>query len=1073
MLISKNATFARNIMYNTFLIMNLISRKQALVAGACIAFLIGGQVAPVFAADIVNAAAATPSVRSVTGTVVDQNGDPIIGANVVVKGTQNGTITDFDGNFKLDAPQGAVLEVSYIGYITKEVKADNSSGRLKIQLEEDTKIIDEVVVVGYGTQRKEAVTGSVASVRGDIMREVPGADITQAMQGRVAGVQMMQTSSKPGASMQIRIRGTRSLQASNDPLIVLDGIPFAGSINDIDPNNIKSMDILKDASATAIYGSRGANGVILITTNNGARGMAPVVKYNMYVGAKTNFARYPMMNGPQYAKLRSYTVVHNSLDEDDSIDTDWQDMYFKTGFTTNQDFSVTGGSSSNSYNVGASYFRDEATIPTQNFNRYAMHASLDQEIGKYVKAGFSTNTNYSVTNNANGSRLGDVLALTPIANPYNEDGSIKEIITLPKDSYWTPYRERVENLGDSYRDQTNAFGTYNTFFGEVKAPFLEGLKYRINLGLNYRHNKYGSYTGQGVFSTTSSSSSVADNNNATTWNWAVEHILSFDKAFGKHSFNAVALYSAEKTHYDAQAIHGKDLPVDQHLWYNMGNAENISVTPGSQGYNESGLVSYMGRIMYNYDEKYMASVTLRHDESSRLAKGHRGHTYPAVSLGWNMSKENFLADVETIENLKLRVGYGETSNQAIDPYKTLGTLATIPYNFGSTGYATGYNVSELPNSELGWEYSKTWNFGVDFSLLKGRLTGTAEYYIQNTESILLPVSLPSTAGVSQKMANIGKSRNKGFELSLNGVIFENKEGWSWEAGVNFYCNRNELTELSQIYDDSGNMVKVDRDEGNGWFVGHPINVVYDHEKIGIWQKGEEELLNIQEPGGQVGMIKVKGGYYTEKEAAEGKIPEGKNVGDPRPINDNYDRQIIELDPSWEGGFNTRVSYKNWDLSVVASFRHGGKLISTLYGSSGYLNMLNGRRGNINVNYWTEDNPTNDYPSPTTVSGDNPKYGSTLAFFSGSYLKFRTITLGYNFKGDWMKKAGLKALRAYATVTNPFVMFSPYHSESGMDPETNSRGNENQASPAYGSKVLVVGYNTPTTRNYMFGLNITF
>ncbi len=1047
-------------MYNTFLIMNLISRKQALVAGACIAFLIGGQVAPVFAADIVNAAAATPSVRSVTGTVVDQNGDPIIGANVVVKGTQNGTITDFDGNFKLDAPQGAVLEVSYIGYITKEVKADNSSGRLKIQLDEDTKIIDEVVVVGYGTQRKEAVTGSVASVKGDILREVPGADITQAMQGRVAGVQMMQSSSKPGASMQIRIRGTRSLNASNDPLIVLDGIPFAGSINDIDPNNIKSMDILKDASATAIYGSRGANGVILITTNNGSKGMAPVVKYNMYVGAKTNFAKYPMMNGEKFAKMRSLGSKHykNSLDEDDSVNTDWQDMFFKTGFTTNQDVSVTGGSSANSYSVGASYFRDEATIPTQNFNRYAMHAGLDQEIGKYVKAGFSTNTNYSITNNAN---LGiyNVLSASPLINPYNEDGTLKEVVAMPEDKIWTYTRDRVENLGDKYKDQTNAFGTYNTFYGEVKAPFLEGLKYRINLGLNYRHNKYGSYTAQGVFSDSPSTASKGDNNNTTTWSWTVEHLLSFDKTFGKHTFNAVALYSAEKYHSDAQSINGTNFRLDEHLWYNMGNARNITVSPDNQPYSESGLVSYMGRIMYNYDEKYMASVAVRRDGSSRLAPSKRWHTYPAVSLGWNMAKESFLEDVDIIENLKLRVGYGETANQAIDPYKTLGNLARSPYNFGATGYDTGFYFNELPNVDLGWEYSKTWNFGVDFSLLNGRLSGTAEYYIQNTENILLPEAYPGSAGISSRMSNIGKSRNKGFELSLNGIIFENKDGWSWEAGVNFYCNRNELTELSKTVDANGNYVSVDRDEANGWFVGHPINVVYDYEKIGIWQKGEEELLNIQESGGKVGMIKVKGGY--------------DESGNPREINAS-DRQIIELDPAWEGGFNTRVSYKNWDLSVVASFRHGGKLISTLYGSSGYLNMLTGRRGNIDVNYWTEDNPTNDYPSPAgPVNGDNPKYGSTLAFFSGSYLKFRTITLGYNFKGEWMKKAGLKNLRAYATVTNPFVMFSPYHSESGMDPETNSRGNENQASPAYGSKVLVVGYNTPTTRNYLFGLNVTF
>ena len=426
------------------------------------------------------------------------------------------------------------------------------------------------------------------------------------------------------------------------------------------------------------------------------------------------------------------------------------------------------------------------------------------------------------------------------------------------------------------------------------------------------------------------------------------------------------------------------------------------------------------------------------------------HTYPAVSLGWNIAKESFMQNVKWVDNLKLRAGYGETSNQSVDPYKTLGRLASRPYNFGPTGYATGFYVSELPNEELGWEYSQTYNFGVDFSLFNGRLTGTAEYYTQKTKDLLMSVGLPSTSGVGSYMANVGKTENKGFELSLNGVIIDNLNGWTWEAGINWYTNKNKIVELAD---------GSERDEGNGWFVGHSINCVYDYEKIGIWQKDEEELRKIMEPGGSVGMIKVKGGYNED--------------GTPRAINSS-DRQIIELDPSWEGGFNTRVAYKNWDLSAVASFRHGGKLISTLYGSSSYLNMMTGRRNNVDVDYWTEDNPTNKFPNPAgPISNDNPKYGTTLGFFSGSYLKFRTITLGYNFKGDWMKKAGISALRAYATVTNPFVLFSPYHDESGMDPETNSRGNENQAAAAYASKVLVVGFNTPTTRNYLFGLNVTF
>ena len=1030
--------------------MNLNFRKTTFVVGVC--SMLGLMYAPqAQAADAQSVSPAVQQSKKVTGRVSDSQG-PLIGATVMVKGTSNGVVTDIDGNFNLNVAPGSTLVISYVGYVTQEITVGNQSF-ISVNLKEEGRVLNDVVVIGYGTQRKEAVTGSVASVKGDMLREVPAGDVTNALQGRVAGVQMMQTSSKPGASMQIRVRGSRSLTASNDPLIVLDGIPFAGTISDIDPNNIKTMDILKDASATAIYGSRGANGVIMITTYKGMQDQEPVVKYNMYVGFKKNFARYPMMNGDQLKRLREvsglYKPVYTNGDEEEGMNTDWQDMLFKTAFTTNQDLSVSGGTAKSAYNVGISYFKDEATIPTQNFKRYAMHAALDQEIGKYLKVGFSTNTNYSITNNAN---LGiyNTLSCSPLINPYNADGTLKPVVHMEKDNQWTYTRDRIENLGDSYKDQTTGLGTYNNFYGEIKCPWVSGLKYRVNLGLNYRHNKNGSYTGTGVFSDSPSANSGAGSGNSTMWNWAIEHMLTYDKTFGDHTINAVALYSAEKNHYESTYMSASQLFDDRLLWYNLGYSESTSINPGNQNYNESGLVSMMARVMYSYKDRYMISATVRQDKSSRLAPGHRVHTYPAVSLGWNIAKESFMQNVKWVDNLKLRAGYGETSNQSVDPYKTLGRLASRPYNFGPTGYATGFYVSELPNEELGWEYSQTYNFGVDFSLFNGRLTGTAEYYTQKTKDLLMSVGLPSTSGVGSYMANVGKTENKGFELSLNGVIIDNLNGWTWEAGINWYTNKNKIVELAD---------GSERDEGNGWFVGHSINCVYDYEKIGIWQKDEEELRKIMEPGGSVGMIKVKGGYNED--------------GTPRAINSS-DRQIIELDPSWEGGFNTRVAYKNWDLSAVASFRHGGKLISTLYGSSSYLNMMTGRRNNVDVDYWTENNPTNKFPNPAgPISNDNPKYGTTLGFFSGSYLKFRTITLGYNFKGDWMKKAGISALRAYATVTNPFVLFSPYHDESGMDPETNSRGNENQASAAYASKVLVVGFNTPTTRNYLFGLNVTF
>lgn len=991
---------------------------------------------------------------TVTGTVKDNKGEPLPGVNIVLEGTTQGTVTDIDGKYTIEAPSTGSLIYNFIGF-TPTTIAINGRRVVDVNLQPSDISLEEIVVVGYGTQRREAVTGSVASVRGEIMREVPAANITQALQGRISGVDFSQTSSKPGAEMQIRIRGTRSLNASNDPLIVLDGIPFPGSIGDINPNDIRSIDILKDASATAIYGSRGANGVILITTNKGQKGQEARFSYNSYVGVKTLFAEYPMMNGPEFVKLRAAAGLYtNSVDESNDVNTDWQDLLYRNAMVTNHDVSVSGGTATNSYNFGVGYYKDESLLPGQDYERFTLRGSLDQEIGKFVKVGFTTNNNYAI-NNGNNLGLYSTLSATPIADPYNADGSLKRTVKMPLDENWVYTKKTIEDLGDKWIDQTKAFSSYNNFYGEIKAPGVEGLKYRINVGLNFRQSNGGSYTGEGVFSVNETTPSTASISNAHTTNWVIENLLTYDRVFAdKHQINVVGLFSTEETNYNRSQISARDIPSDHFQFYNLGQAAGeITINPANQHYSVSALQSWMGRVMYSYDNRYMIMATVRSDGSSRLAKGYKWHTYPAVSAGWNIHNEAFMQDISVINTLKLRVGYGQTSNQAVDPYKTLGLLSTRPYNFGDE-FTVGYYVSELPNTKLGWEYSETWNYGLDFAVLNNRLSGTIEYYVQNTKDILLRVGLPSTSGVGSYMANIGQSQNKGLEISLNGVILENRNGWTWEAGLNLYANRNELKALA-----SGQL----RDESNWWFVGYPIDVIYDYEKVGLWQDGDP-YLNILEPGGNVGMIKVK---YT------GEFNED---GSPKRAVGPADRQIINLEPNFMGGFNTRVAYKNLDLSVVGTFKNGGTLISTLYSANGYLNLLSGRRNNVKVDYWTPENTNAKYPKPGGVmSNDNPKYGSTLGYFDASYLKVRTITLGYNFnKSAIMDNLGIERLRIYGTVQNPFVMFSPYHKESGMDPETNSRGNENAAvTSAYNRRLLTIGTNSPSTRNYLIGINLTF
>ena len=992
---------------------------------------------------------------TVKGIVKDNLGESVIGANVTEKGTTNGMITDLDGNFSLTVQKNATLVISYIGYVTQEI-AIKGNTNLNIILKEDSKALEEVVVIGYGTAKKSDVTGSIASVGGDKLQEMPSTNITYALQNRVAGVDMTQTSSQPGATMQIRIRGTRSLTASNDPLVVLDGIPFMGNLSDINPGDIKSMDILKDASSTAIYGSRGANGVILITTNRGAQGTPAKFTYNGYVGAKSVFSKYPMMDGPKYAEMRKYAgKFENSLDESDDMNTDWQDLLYRTGMVNSHDVSVAGGTNNGSYSFGAAYYKDQGVIPTQNYTRYSLRGSFDQSVGKYFRFGLTTNSNYNVTKGSN-IDLYSVLNNTPLANPYNEDGSLKRTVKLnSQDENFVVTRDVVENLEDSWLNEKKGFGTYNNLFAEVQCPWVKGLKYRVNLGLNYRSTKGGVFTGEGINSSTADTPSTASLEHTETTNWAIENLITYDRTFGKHQLNIVGMYSAEETVYTKSHIAARDIPAEYLQYYNLGRAEGtITVNPDNWDYQKSGLMSWMGRAMYTYDNRYMLMATIRADASSRLAKGHQWHTYPAVSAGWNIGQESFMDDLEWLDILKVRVGYGQTSNQAVNPYSTWGKLSTRPYNFGPTGYATGYYVSALPNYDLGWEYSSTWNFGLDFTLFGGRLSGTFEYYIQKTSDLLQNVNLPSTSGVSSYVGNVGKTENKGVEFTLNGTILDNHNGWTWDASINISANRNKLTELA-----SG----ADRDEANNWFVGHPIDAIYDYEKIGLWQEGDP-YLDILEPGGNVGMIKVKyTGEYNE---------DGTPVRQIGPD----DRQIISMEPKFTGGFSTRVAYKGFDLNVITAFKCGGKLISTLHHSNGYLNMLTGRRGQVDVDYWTEENTNAKYPKPGGIqSGDNPKYGSTLGYFDASYWKVRNISLGYKFdEQKWLKNFGIQSLRAYVSIQNPFVICSPFHKETGLDPETNSYGNENVAvTSGIQRRFLTVGTNAPSTRNYLFGINLTF
>jgi len=753
-------------------------------------------------------------------------------------------------------------------------------------------------------------------------------------------------------------------------------------------------------------------------------------------------------------KLRELNVPYTTYGQDEAtdVDTDWQDLLYRPATITSHDVGISSGTENGSYNFGIGYLLDQAVIPTQQYSRYTLRGTVDQSVGEHFRFGFTTNSNYSI-NTGSQVNIGGLLRMTPVADPFNPDGSFKRTVRTAIDEPWVYSRKIVEDLQDQWLNETRGFASYNSLYGEVKIPWVKGLKYRGNLGLNYIQNNGGSYTGEGVTSTNPTTESIASVSNSHTYHWLAENMVTYDRTFAeKHIINAVALYSAESRRFNRSRIVARDIPADHFQFYNLGQAAGeITMAPNEQLYEVWGLMSWMGRVMYSYNDRYMITATLRSDGSSRLTEGNKWYTYPAVSVGWNIMEESFMQGITPINMLKLRVGYGQTSNQGVLPYETLGRLGTRPYNFGSE-YSTGYYVIQLPSPSLGWEFSKTTNLGLDFTILKNRLSGTIEYYVTNTENLLLNKALPPTSGVNSVTENVGRTQNKGIEISLNGTIVNDRNGWTWDAGLNFYANKNELISLT-----SG----LERNEGNWWFVGHPIDVIFDYERIGLWQDGDPHR-NILEPGANtLGMIKVK---YTGE-----FTPDGTPVRQIGPD----DRQILSMLPRFQGGFNTRVAYKGFDLSVVGAFKSGGILNSTLYGGGGYLNLLNGRNGNVDVDYWTPENTGAKYPNPESIrSGDNLKYANTMGYFDASYLKIRTITLGYDFKQ--LRDRNIN-LRVYFTAQNPFVMFSPYHRESGMDPETNSFGNENAAVNLSDNlrRVLTLGTNTPSTRNYVFGVNFSF
>lgn len=1024
----------------------------------------------------------------VKGRITNSTGTALANASVTVKGSNTGTSTDANGNFQIDAPSNAVLVVSYVDYEVREISV-NGRQNINIELITQDKSLGEVVVVGYGTQRKRDVTGSVVSVSEKALREVPVANLQQALIGRAAGLEINAVGNRPGAGAQIRIRGIRSISGSNEPLYVVDGIPWDGNLNDINPDEVASIDVLKDASATAVYGSRGANGVILVTTKKGRNGETRV-SYNGYHGIGVAAYKYPLFNAKEYQAMRNISTWNAGYmpEELNGItqgrDTDWQDLVYGNSFRTDHNINVSGGTVGNSFSIGAGYYKENTLLAGEDYTRGTLRATIDSRIGKRIRVGLSTQNTLGLEYGSqfvSGSAMFRTLALSPLMPAYNPDGTI----------YLTPAGNADDvNGADRYSplllrdgkqtwvDKVRRLRTFNTLYGEVE--IIKGLKYRLNLGLNYVQQNGGqfragdkpplepSFFRPGVGNT-------ARVDNSETWGYTAENLIIYDKTIAEdHQLNFTGLYSIQESQSFNSFIQKDSITEDFVQFYNLAQSSPTPVAAYGGGESRWALLSYMARVNYAYKNKYLLTATYRRDGSSRLAKGNQWFDYPAVSAGWVISDEAFMSQVRPITSLKLRVGWGKTSNQAIDPYQSKGLVnnsnglptggdigsagSFIRYNFGPT-IVNGYNVVTLPNPNLSWEFTQTTNVGLDFGLLNNRITGSMEYYVSKTSDILYAVNLPVTSGVAGAFqTNVGEMENKGFEFSVSSVNLRTASGFTWSTDLNLFFNRNKLLSLT-----SG----VTEDIGSQLFVGYSMTAIYDYVNQGIWQKDEAtQAAALGSVPGQIKLADIGG---------PNKTPDGI-------VNSTYDRKVIgNMDAKLQGGMTHRFSYKGFDLSTVIHARFGGLLVSQIHAPfASYITVLDGRRNAVKVDYWTPSNPTNWFPMPQAQTASVNDGYRTLAYYNASFIRVRSINLGYSFSDKILKRISAKTLRVYATVDNVGLLYSPFYKQTGIDPQASAVGDRgvggalsNIRTNDRGNGGLVVSLGTPPRRTYSFGVNVTF
>ena len=980
-----------------------------------------------------------PQDFTVSGTVTDSKGVPLAGASVLEKGTTNGTQTDFDGNFTLGLSNGnASLVASYIGFATKEL-ALNGRNTISITLEESTEGLDEVVVIGYGSVKKSDLTGSVSSVQADKLNMDSQASIEQVIQGRIAGVQVTQTSAEPGGGFSIRVRGTNSITAGNEPLYVIDGLAGANPENSLNPSDIKSIQVLKDASATAIYGARGSNGVVLITTKQGQKDTPLEISYNVSTGFQSASKKLDLMNAQEYMSFYNDVYIDRGVEPlfsqadftEAGLGTNWQDEVLRSAMIQEHRLSFSGGSEDTQYYLSLNYFDQDGIVISSGFKRFGARVNLIHSVGEKLKIGINLNNSSENENkvplglgvNSGAGVIAAALQLPPILPVYDADGSYST--SLQDLSNPVAQAETIDELIKTTRIFGNAFAEYE---------ILTGLKSKINVGYDQSLLRGDEFldvvTQKGSLAEGQATKNFQESNS-----YLFEFTLDYNKVIhDKHSLNLLGGYSYQEFTNSGFNASAQNFPTTSFGTNNLGAGDPTEFNVGSFK-SESRIVSGFGRVNYSFDERYLMSGSFRADGSSRFGENNKFSYFPSGALAWNIANESFFPDESVVSNLKLRASYGLSGNQEIDNGRSLVLLGSGPISvFDGVEYQSIAPI-QLANADLKWETTESFNLGIDFGILEGRVSGTVEYFQNNTRDLLLLLPIPTTTGFDSSLQNVGDTRNSGFELSLSSRNFV--ADFLWTTDLNLATLKNEVTNLGELPRILQGNVRFIQDF-TLLEVGKPINSYYGYLFDGVFQSQQE----VDNSASQANA--APGGRKFRDLNGDGVI-------------DDEDRTILGNPfPDYTLGLNNTFSYKGFSLDVFLEGKFGFELANfTNIDSENPIDDLRNRQTYV-LGRWTPENGTNAQPSfanPSRTYDFNSR-----AVEDASFLRLRNAKLAYAFPNLDIK--GVSSLMIYASGQN-LVTWTKYR---GYNPDINALGNSN----------VRIDYSAyPLARIYSIGINVKF